>query len=265
MSEELNVKSIEDIVKQWLADNEQRVIDVSDKIWELAEIGFEEFGSSQALIDEFEKEGFDIEKGVANMETAFTAEWSNGEGPIIALVGEYDALPQLGHEIAPTKKPTGKPGHGCGHNLLGAGSMAAALAIKKAMSNLDIKGGVKYFGCPAEEGGAGKVYMVRDGVFDGIDAFVRWHPMDVSYVSVSPSLSLYSVKYEFHGKTAHAGINPHLGRSALDAAILMDIGVNYLREHTTPDVRIHSVITKGGDAPNIVPDLAEIWYNIRAP
>ncbi|MEA4846975.1 MAG: amidohydrolase [Clostridiaceae bacterium] len=255
----------ETIIKQWFLVNQKRITDISDKIWDLAEVKFKEFKSAETLENEFEDEGFKVIKGVANIATAFTAEWSNGDGPTIALIGEFDALPGLGHKISDKKEPTGTSGHGCGHNLLGVGSMSAAFAAKKAMSELGIKGRLKYFGCPAEEGGSAKVFMVRDGVFEGIDAIVRWHPINATYVSMSPALSLVSVKYEFHGKTAHAGTNPHLGRSALDAAILMDVGVNYLREHVVTDVRIHSVITKGGNAPNIVPDLAEIWYYVRAP
>jgi len=253
-------------IKQWFSDHQAEITGLSDRIWELAETKFEEFESMKALTQAFENYGFTVKTDlVKGLPTAFTAEWSNGEGPVIATIGEYDALPGLGCEIAGQKTPNGKNGHGCGHNLLGVGSLAAAVAAARAMEQFDIKGTVKYFGCPAEEGGAAKGFMVRDGVFDGIDALVRWHPINATYVSMSPSLCNFSIRYEFHGKTAHAGTNPHMGRSALDAAILMDVGVNYLREHVPTNVRIHSVITNGGKAPNIVPDLAEIWYYIRAP
>lgn len=250
-------------VKEWLSDNEGRVTDISDKIFNFAELQFEEYQSSEALMNEFRKEGFEVIKGVSNIDTAFTAEWSNGDGPMIAMLGEYDALTGMGHEVSTVKEPTGKGGHACGHNLLGAGSMAAAFSTKYAMEELDIKGTIKYFGTPAEEGGYAKVFMVRDGVFDGIDALVRWHPMDVSYVSMKPTLAIMSVNYTFHGKSSHAASDPHIGRSAADAAILMDVGLNYLRERIESDVRINSVITNAGQLPNVVPDLATVDLLIR--
>ena len=256
----------ESSVKKWYSENEARITALSDKIWNIAEVKFTEFESMATLTEEFKKEGFTVRTGVVDgLPTSFVAEWSNGEGPVIAFVGEYDALPGLGNELCTEKKPTGKNGHGCGHNLLGVGSMSAAISAKCAMEENGIHGTLRYFGCPAEEGGAAKVFMVRDGVFDGIDALVRWHPNSATFVSVSASMAMVSVRYRFHGKTSHAGTAPHLGRSALDAAILMDVGVNYLREHVTSDVRIHSVVTDGGRAPNIVPDYAEIWYYVRAP
>ena len=260
------MEQVERFIKDWFAKNENRFIELSKQIWEIAEVKFEEFESAKALSSVLKEMGFTVKTDLVDgLPTAFIGEWSNGAGPVIATVGEYDALPGLGHEIADTKIPNGKNGHGCGHNLLGAGSLAAAAAMKEAMLALDIKGTIRYYGCPAEEGGAAKVFMVRDGLFSGIDAIVRWHPINATYVSMSPCLALYSIRYQFHGKTAHAGTNPHLGRSALDAAILMDVGVNYLREHMPTTVRVHSIITKGGEAPNIVPDFAEIWYYIRAP
>lgn len=253
-------------INQWFEDNQQWITDVSDRIWELAEVKFTEFQSMEVLVEQFKKYGFTVKTDlVEGLPTAFTAEWSNGEGPVIGTIGEYDALPGLGHEVKPVKTPNGKNGHGCGHNLLGTGSMAAAIATAKAMEQFGIKGTVKYFGCPAEEGGSAKVFMVRDGVFDGLDAVVRWHPINATFVSMSPSLCKFSIRYEFHGKAAHAGVTPHLGRSALDAAILMDVAVNYLREHVPTNVRIHSIISNGGQSPNTVPELAEIWYGIRAP
>lgn len=253
-------------VKQWFSENQQWITGVSDRIWEFAEVKFTEFQSMNALTEPFRNHGFTVKTDVANgLPTAFIAEWSNGSGPVIGMLGEYDALPGLGHEITPVKTPNGKNGHGCGHNLLGTGSMAAAIAAAEAMKHFDIKGTIRYFGCPAEEGGSAKVFMVRDRLFDGLDAVVRWHPINATFVSMSPSLCKFSIRYEFHGKSAHAGVTPHLGRSALDAAILMDVAVNYLREHVPANVRIHSVISKGGQTPNTVPDLAEIWYGIRAP
>lgn len=265
MGGKVSTHELDNKVGQWLSDNEERVVAVSNKIFNLAELQFEEYESAKTLINEFEKEGFKVVKGVANIETAFTAEWSNGDGPVIALLGEYDALKGLGHELATVKKPTGKAGHGCGHNLLGTGSMAAAFAMKHTMEELGIGGTIKYFGTPAEEGGYSKVFMVRDGVFDGIDALVRWHPLDVSHVSMKPTLAITSVKYTFNGKTSHAASEPHIGRSAADAAILMDVGLNYLRERIESDIRINSVITNAGEMPNVVPDLATVELLIRAP
>lgn len=253
-------------IKKWFHENGPQMSEISDKIWEVSETKFNEYQSVEILVETFEKNGFTIKRNlVKGLPTAFVAEWSNGNGPVIALLGEYDALPGLGNELVPEKKPNGKNGHGCGHNLLGVGSMAAALSAAEVMSKMDIRGTIRYFGCPAEEGGSGKVYMVRDNVFDGIDAIVRWHPINATYVSMASALANLSIKYEFHGKSAHAGATPHLGRSALDGVILMDVAANYLREHIPTSVRLHSVITNGGMAPNIVPDLAEIWYYIRAP
>ena len=253
-------------IKAWFEENEQRIVEVSDQIWNFAETKFQEFESSEVLKGVFREFSFEVKDHLVDgMPTAFTAEWSNGEGPTIAMLGEYDALPGLGNDLVPRKSPNGKNGHGCGHNLLGVGSMAAAISAAHTMKALGITGRIKYFGCPAEEGGSGKVFMVRDGIFKGIDAIVRWHPINITYVDMSSSLSVISIKYEFHGKSAHAGTAPHLGRSALDGVILTDIGANYLREHMPTTVRLHSVITNGGKAPNIVPDLAEIWYYIRAP
>lgn len=254
------------VMEDWFETNNKAITDISDQIWSLAETCFDEFQSAEVLKQEFVRNGFTVKTNIVEgLPTAFTAEWSNGDGPVIAMLGEYDALPGLGYEISDTKKPTGKNGHGCGHNLLGTGTLAAAIAAAQAMYELDIEGTIKYFGCPAEENGSAKVVMVRDGLFEGIDALLRWHPINATHVSLSPCLSIYSIHYEFHGTTAHAGVNPHMGRSALDAAILMDVGVNYLREHVSTDVRIHSVISNGGTVPNVVPDFAEIWYLVRAP
>lgn len=226
---------------------------------------FKEYKSSKLLADLLEKEGFEIEMGVANIPTAFVATFKNGEGPVVATMGEYDALMNMGHEIADEKKPNGKSGHGCGHNLMGTACVAACLAVKEYMLKNDVKGSVKFFGCPAEEGGNAKVFMVRDHVFDGVDANIHWHPANANVVSQASASAITSVRYHFYGKAAHAGVCPHLGRSALDACILTDVAANYLREHVPPEIRIQSVISKGGDVPNIVPAEAEIWYYIRAP
>ena len=252
-------------ILEWVEKNEQKIIDVSKQLWDNPEILYEEVESAKLLSGWLEENGFTLERGVANIPTAFVATYTNGDGPAIGILGEYDALPGVGVEIAPVNKPTGKNGHACGHNLYGAGSCAAAIAVKQAMQEGGIHGTIKMFGCPAEEGGGAKVFMTRDGVFDGMDAIITWHPANASMCTQASSLAIYSVKYRFHGRAAHAGVTPHLGRSALDAAILMDVGVQFLREHMPISNRIHSVITNGGVMPNVVPDYAEIWYNLRAP
>ncbi len=265
MIDESLSKKIEETVYAYVDANEQAYIDLSKDIWDLAEIQFKEFGSAKLLTDKLAEEGFEIEMGVAGIPTAFVATFKNGEGPVVSTWGEYDALKGLGHEIAPVKVPNGKNGHGCGHNLMGAACVAGIAAAKKFMVENGVKGTLKFFGCPAEEGGSAKVFMVREHVFDGVDANINWHPANANMVSQAAAMAIMSVRYQFHGRASHAGVSPHLGRSALDAAILMDVGVNYLREHVPPDIRIQSIITKGGDAPNIVPAEAEIWYYIRAP
>ena len=256
---------IKEDILTWFDENSQRFKDISKQIWDMAELQFQEVQSSALLMDTLRQDGFTVTPGVADIPTAFVAEYSNGDGPVVATMGEYDALKGLGCRIAPTYQPTGGDGHGCGHNLLGTGAAAAAIAARYVMERNGIKGTVRFFGCPAEEGGGAKVFMVREHVFDGVDAVFGWHPANANIVSEAAAMAIMSVRYRFHGRAAHAGVCPHLGRSALDAAILMDVGVNYLREHVQPDVRIQSVITNGGKVPNVVPDEAEIWYYIRAP
>ena len=250
----------------WIENNKKRIIEISDKIWEFAELGLIEFKSSALLADELEKNGFKVERGIADMPTAFTATWGE-ETPIIGIMGEYDALPGLSQKKVPWKEPLepGKPGHGCGHNIHGTSGMAAAIAVKEAMEKHGIKGTVKFFGCPAEENFSGKVFMVRAGYFSNIDAVISHHPSTMNEASLMSSLAVNSVKFHFYGKASHAGASPEHGRSALDAVELMNIGVNYLREHIIQDARIHYVIEKGGDQPNIVPAYARSWYYVRAP
>lgn len=250
----------------WIENNKKRIIEISDKIWEFAELGLIEFKSSALLADELEKNGFKVERGIADMPTAFTATWGEGT-PIIGIMGEYDALPGLSQKKVPWKEPLepGKPGHGCGHNIHGTSGMAAAIAVKEAMEKHGIKGTVKFFGCPAEENFSGKVFMVRAGYFSNIDAVISHHPSTMNEASLMSSLAVNSVKFHFYGKASHAGGSPEQGRSALDAVELMNVGVNYLREHIIQDARIHYVIEKGGDQPNIVPAYARSWYYVRAP
>jgi len=250
----------------WIEENRTRIIKISDEIWELAELGLIEFKSSKILADELERNGFKVERGVAGMPTAFVASWGSSK-PVISILGEFDALPGLSQKKAPSKEPLhlGKPGHGCGHNIHGTSGMAAAVAIKNAMQKHRIGGTVKFFGCPAEENFNGKVFMVRDGCFSGVDAVLSHHPGDMNCATLKSCLSLDNVKFSFFGKSAHAGGSPHQGRSALDAVELMNVGVNYLREHVIQDARIHYVVEKGGEQPNIVPDYARSWYYVRAP
>ncbi len=236
-------------------------------IWENPEIGLQEKFASKLIADELESNGFEIEWGVGQMETAFVASWGEGK-PIIGILGEYDALPSLSQDATPERNELvpGGPGHGCGHNLYGVGAAGAALAMQKAMQESSTSGTVRYYGCPAEETLTGKTYMARAGVFDDLDASITWHPGYANTVwSNGSSLAMNSFKVHFHGVAAHGAAAPHLGKSALDGAMLMDIGVNYLREHVEQDSRIHSVIQNGGEAPNVVPPEATIWYFVRAP
>jgi aminobenzoyl-glutamate utilization protein B len=215
--------------------------------------------------DFLEAEGFTITWDIAGINTAFIAEWGKGK-PIIGFIGEYDALPGLSQKNQPTPEPIveGNPGQGCGHNLLGTGAVASALAVKRWLESSHTQGVVRYYGCPAEEKGSGKVFMARDGAFDDLDAAFNFHPAKLNTPCKGSCVGVNDRYYRFHGVTAHAGGSPHQGRSALDAVELMNVGVNYLREHVKDDVRIHYIITKGGEAPNIVPDLAETNYYIRA-
>ncbi|MEM7346959.1 MAG: amidohydrolase, partial [Chloroflexota bacterium] len=208
---------------------------------------------------------FDITWDVGGISTAFMAEWGSGE-PIIGFAGEYDALPGLSQKLQSSQDPieAGGHGHGCGHNLLGTGCLAAAVAVKQWLQETGTPGTVRYYGCPAEEGGSGKVYMGRAGAFEDLDAAFNFHPGYTNYASKGSMIGTRSIRYRFHGQTAHAAAMPHMGRSALDAVELMNVGVNYLREHVVDNVRIHYIITDGGLAPNIVPDKAEVYYVVRA-
>lgn len=250
----------------WIESNKELIVEISDKIWEFAELGLVEFKSSALLADELEKHGFRVERGIAEMPTAFVATWGEGK-PVIGIMGEYDALPGLSQKKVPWKETLekGKPGHGCGHNVHGTSGMAAAIAVKKTHEKQNRRGTIKFFGCPAEENFSGKVFMVREGFFNDVDAAISHHPSTMNDVSLMSCLAVNSVKFHFYGKASHAGGSPEQGRSALDAVELMNIGANYLREHVIQDARIHYVIEKGGDQPNIVPPYARSWYYIRAP
>jgi aminobenzoyl-glutamate utilization protein B len=240
---------------------------LSDKVWDTPELAYDEHRSVAEHIAAMEAQGFRVTKDVAGIETAVMGEAGEG-GPVIAILGEYDALPGLSqhsgdHHHHPVV-PSGH-GHGCGHNLLGAGSLLAATAVKDYIAANKIKARVRYYGCPAEEGGAAKGFMVRAGAFDDVDIAISWHPAAFSGVNEPVSLANMRVDFSFTGRAAHAAASPHLGRSALDAVELMNVGVNYMREHMPSDARVHyAILDAGGIAPNVVQAKAKVRYLIRA-
>ena len=236
---------------------------IAQTIWSYAELGYQEEQSSALLQETLAKEGFTIEKGVAGIPTAFIATYGSG-GPTIAILAEYDALPGLSQKALPYKVSNGgRGGHACGHHLFGTASTAAAITVKNYLEKTGKKGTIKLFGCPAEEGGSGKVYMTRAGLFDDVDIALHWHADDVNSAGVRPALANKSAKFRFYGVAAHAAGAPEMGRSALDGVEAMNAMVNMMREHVTDDTRIHYVITRGGEAPNVVPDFAEVYYYSR--
>jgi len=234
---------------------------IAKQIWGYAEVGFQETRSSALLQETLAKAGFKVEKGVAGMPTAFIASYGQGK-PIIAILGEFDALPGLAQEAVPVKKPIEGQGagHACGHHLFGTASAAAAIAAKDWLTANKRQGTIRFYGTPAEEGGSGKVYMVREGLFQDVDAVINWHPGAGNSASPGTSLANKTGKFRFYGVAAHAAAAPFRGRSALDAVEAMDAMVNMMREHVTPETRIHYVITRGGEAPNVVPAFAEVYY-----
>ncbi len=253
-------------VGDWIDERQERFITISDTIWEYAEVALAETKSCQLQAEDLEADGFRVTRNVGGLPTAIVAEWGEG-APIIGFLGEYDALPELSQKNQAAQDPLvpGGAGHGCGHNLLGTASLAAASAVKSWLQATGRKGTVRYYGCPAEETGAGKVFMARDGAFADLDAAITWHPGSKISVMRGSSLAIDHATFRFFGKTAHAAGAPEMGRSALDAVELMNIAVNYLREHVIESARIHYVITNGGGQPNVVPAEAEVWYYIRAP
>jgi aminobenzoyl-glutamate utilization protein B len=243
-------------------------IDVSDQVWEFAELRFKEEKAAAAQIAVLEREGFKVTSGLAGMPTAFVAEAGSG-GPIIGFLGEFDALAGLSQAAGvaePQALIAGAPGQGCGHNLLGAGSMLAAVLTKEYLEEHGLSGTIRYYGCPGEEGGSGKTYMAREGSFDDLDAAFCWHGASFNGVMSARMLANIQVFFRFKGVAAHAAGSPHLGRSALDAVELTSVGVNYLREHMPLDCRVHYAITNaGGVSPNVVQANAEVLYLVRAP
>jgi aminobenzoyl-glutamate utilization protein B len=239
---------------------------VSREIWETPELGFHENKSSPLLQQELRANGFQVVAGVAGMPTAFTATFGNGK-PVIALMGEFDALPGLSQKDVPMLAPAqaGAPGHGCGHNLLGSASALAAVAIKEEMQAKGLKGTLRYYGTPAEEGGGGKIYMLHAGLFRDVDAVLAWHPGDSNRVNMSSLLANNGGRFRFYGVASHAAAAPDRGRSALDGVMIFLNSVEYLREHVPQETRIHYIITNGGSAPNIVPAFAEANLVARNP
>lgn len=255
-----------DGIISYLNQETAELTNLAKDIWDHPQIGLQETYASKKIADELERAGFSVKRDIGTVHTAFVASWGTGE-PIIGILGEFDALPGLSQKVSAKKEAIeeGGPGHGCGHNLLGVGSFGAALAMKQAMEENKIPGTIRYYGCPAEEIGVGKVFMAQARVFDDLDAAITWHPMYVNTIMSSSSLADNSFKLTFHGISAHAAASPEQGRSALDGVVLTDVGVNYLREHITQEARIHCVITNGGMAPNVVPAEAQVWYYVRAP
>jgi aminobenzoyl-glutamate utilization protein B len=249
----------------WLDQNQSQYIAIADQIWHNPELAWKEFKASRLQADLLEKEGFSIRWDIGGIQTAFIAEWGQGR-PILGFIGEYDALPGLSQKLQPIQEPIkeGQPGHGCGHNLLGTGAVASAVAVQKWLQSNGQPGTVRYYGCPAEEEGGAKVFMAQSGAFNDLDAALNFHPGKVNMPTKGVAVGIQALYYRFKGRTAHAGGSPHEGRSALDAVELMNIGVNYLREHVKSDVRMHYIITQGGKAPNIVPEMAEVYYYLRA-
>jgi aminobenzoyl-glutamate utilization protein B len=238
----------------------------SKTIWDYAELGYQEEKSSALLQRELQAAGFRVQSGVAGEPTAFVASYGQGQ-PVIGILGEFDALPGLSQDATPVRKPilAEAPGHACGHNLLGSGAALAAVALREYMERNRIAGTLRYYGTPAEEGGDGKVYMLRAGLFRDVDVILHWHPGDQNSVFNGGMLAINSARFQFHGVAAHAAAAPDRGRSALDAVMLMGNGIEFLREHIPSNSRVHYIISNGGAAPNVVPDIAEMYLYARNP
>ena len=256
----------EDLALKHIDANTTAYADAAMQIWNFAELGYQEYKSSALLQKTLKEAGFTITTGVAGMPTAFIAEYGSGK-PVIGILGEYDALPGLSQAVVPEEKPieAGEPGHGCGHHLFGVGSAAAAIAVSEWLTKTKTTGTIRYYGTPAEEGGGGKTYMVKAGMFDDVDAVLHWHPSNNNSANASSSLANKSAKFRFYGTSAHAAGAPWFGRSALDGVESMNYMVNMMREHIPVESRIHYVITEGGKAPNVVPAFAEVFYYCRHP
>lgn len=261
----LNAQQSSDEALKQLDSKTEFYGDIAHTIWGYAEMGYQEKQSSALLQNTLKNEGFTIKAGVADIPTAFIAEYGSGS-PIIGILGEYDALPGLSQQAVPEKEPAGgEAGHACGHHLFGTASTAAAISVKNWLKENNIKGTVRFYGCPAEEGGSGKVYMTRAGLFNDVDVILHWHADSKNSASPRMALANKSAKFRFYGISAHAAGAPEKGRSALDAIEAMNYMVNMMREHVPQETRIHYVITNGGKAPNVIPDFAEVYYYARHP
>lgn len=259
---------IREFIRGAVAEKSDLTCHINEKVWEFAELGHKEFKSARLQCDILAAEGFTVEENLCGLPTAFKASFGSGH-PVIGFLGEFDALPVLSQQAGcPTQQPiqTGAPGHGCGHSALGAAAIGSAMAVKKYLETTGESGTVIYYGCSAEETCGAKPFLARDGHFDGVDAVFTWHPGSKNGVDWADSIACIELEFEFFGTTSHAGGAPHLGRSALDACELMNVGVNYLREHMLPSARIHyAYLDCGGTAPNIVQDHARLEYMVRAP
>ena len=260
------MKTNKHVIWDFVSKNQKRFQELADKVWSTPETCYSEQNSMSAHVDELRYHGFSVTKGIANIPTAVVGEYGT-DGPIIAFLGEYDALAGLSQKADvfhqdPIKK--GENGHGCGHNLLGSASMQAAVALKEWLKDSNLPGVVRYYGCPAEEGGAAKTFMVRDKIFKDVDAAITWHPGCLPGIVKGSSLANCRVDFTFEGRASHAAVSPHLGRSALDAIELMNVGVNYMREHMPDKARIHyALIDGGGISPNVVQAKAKVRYVVR--
>ena len=263
-AQKTNLSANKNAVFASVQKHQQELITLSDQIWGFAEIALRETKSSKVLADYAEAQGFRVTRGVAEMPTAFIAEFGSGK-PIIGILGEFDALPGLSQKSQTTKEAlvTGAPGHGCGHNMFGAASLGAALSIKELIAAGKLKGTIRFYGTPAEEDIGGKVYMARAGLFNDLDVCLDWHPDYENKAGIQSSQAVIDYDISFKGKSAHAASDPWNGRSALDAAELFNIGINFLREHVRPSVRMHYVYKKAGDVPNVIPEEASVWLWIR--
>ena len=259
-----NITANKQAVLSSVAKHEKELIGLSDEVWAHAEIAMKEHQSAKALSAYAEKQGFKVTRNVAGIPTAFIAEYGSGK-PIIGILGEFDALPGLSQKAQTTKEALkeGAAGHGCGHNMFGAASLGAAVSIKELIASGKLKGTIRFYGTPAEEDLAGKVYMARDGVFNDLDVCLDWHPDYENKANMQSSQAIVSYTVTFKGKSAHAAADPWNGKSALDAAELFNIGMNFLREHIRPSVRIHYVYKQAGNVPNVIPDEASVWIWIR--
>lgn len=256
-------------IENFMQKHANRFKEISTYLFNHPKTRFEEFKSVEFLMEACEKEGFTVERNIAKIPTSFTATFGS-EQPVIAFLGEFDVLPELnqkpGISFPEKTSKTSNIGHGCGHNLLGTGAFAATCATKAYLEKHQLSGTVVFYGCPGEEGGSGKTFMVRDEAFHNVDAALTWHPSPVNAIMSLPSLANYQISFKFKGIAAHAANSPHLGRSALDAVELMNVGVNYLREHVIQDARVHYAVTDtGGFSPAVIQPQAEVLYLIRAP